>query len=373
MGAPPAQALRLLDAPGLASLLDVLRLDEGFTLIGPTVRDGAIVHEVILGAGDLPRGIGDEQAPGRYRLRERGDPALFGWAAPAQSYKPQLFPPRLELVQIKKTTRGLEPRDARPPVPRLALVGVRPCELAAIAVTDRVLAGGAHVDVDYAARRSAAFILAVQCGTPSGTCFCASLGTGPRARAGFDLALTELVDPHRFVVEVGSEDGARVLGRVEAGAAAPADVAAAEAVVEGARANMGRALDPRELPAKLAARPEHARWNDVAARCLGCGNCTQVCPTCFCTTLQESSELAGDAAGRARCWDSCFTTDFAYVHGGSLRPSLRARYRQWLTHKLSTWVEQFGELGCVGCGRCITWCPVGIDLTTEAAAVAGGA
>jgi sulfhydrogenase subunit beta (sulfur reductase) len=368
---PGAHGLRLLDVEGLAHLLDQLRLDEGYTLIGPTVRAGAIVPAEISGLADLPRGVGDEQIAGRYRLRARGDSAFFGWAAPAQSPRRELLPPRLPLVQLRRT--GPEIHDARPPTPRLAFIGVRPCDVAALGVTDRVLARGPHAEADRVARREASFVLAASCGEPSGTCFCVSMGTGPRARAGFDLALTELLDPHRFVVEVGSDRGARVLARLGAPPAAETDLAAARAVVTGAAARMGRHLETAGLPAALAAQLEHPRWDEVADRCLGCASCTLVCPTCFCTTIEEASDLDGEVATRTRVWDSCFTPDFAYVHGGSARPSLRARYRQWLLHKLSFWVEQTGESGCVGCGRCVTWCPVGIDLVVEAEAVARGA
>ena len=114
---------------------------------------------------------------------------------------------------------------------------------------------------------------------------------------------------------------------------------------------------------------EHPFWDDVGARCLACGNCTMVCPTCFCVTVEDSTDLAGDVAERRRRMDSCFSTAFTYVYGGSTRTSTRARYRQWLTHKLAGWVDQFGAVGCVGCGRCITWCPVGIDLTAEVASL----
>jgi ferredoxin len=97
-----------------------------------------------------------------------------------------------------------------------------------------------------------------------------------------------------------------------------------------------------------------------------------VCPTCFCTTVEDTADLAGTDAVRRRVWDSCFSVEYAYIHGGSIRPTPRARYRQWLTHKLDSWQEQFGMSGCVGCGRCITWCPVGIDLTEEIAAIRNG-
>ncbi|HEU4729406.1 MAG TPA: 4Fe-4S dicluster domain-containing protein, partial [Kofleriaceae bacterium] len=254
---------------------------------------------------------------------------------------------------------------------KVAFIGARACELAAIAVQDRVLRDGAHPDADYRARREDVFVLAVHCGSPAGTCFCVSMGTGPRARQGYDLAATELLDRtgHRFVVEVGSDRGAAILGRVASRPAGADDTAAAAAVTDDAASRMGRTMQTAGLRDALMDNLEHPRWQAVADRCLGCTNCTMSCPTCFCTNVEDTTDLSGDHATRTRRWDSCFTADFAYVHGGSVRPSLRARYRQWLTHKLATWHDQFGTSGCVGCGRCITWCPVGIDITEEVAAI----
>lgn len=359
----------VLSPAQLGELLERLRA-EGFELVGPTVRQDAIVLDSIAGLADLPRGVGDEQAPGRYRLRDRGDDALFGHAAPATSPKRELFVPRATLVQIRRRGRALEVHEPVRATRRLAFVGIKPCEVAAIAIQDRVFLGD-HQDPDYAARREGAFVLVAHCGEPSGTCFCVSMGTGPRADRGFDLAATEILGPpHRLLIEVGSDRGAAILADLGAPATED-DRAAAAAVTDRARARMGRTLETEGLPAALQANPEHPRWADVAERCLGCANCTMACPTCFCSTIEDTTDLSGDEATRTRRWDSCFTVDFGYVHGGTVRPSLRARYRQWLTHKLSTWHDQLGSSGCVGCGRCITWCPVGIDITVEAAAVAG--
>ena len=135
-------------------------------------------------------------------------------------------------------------------------------------------------------------------------------------------------------------------------------------------------------PAHAAGRPARRCWarawtpsagTTSPQRCLTCGNCTMVCPTCFCTTTEDVTDLTGDHAERWRHWDSCFDLDFSYLHGGPCAPRARSRYRQWLTHKLGTWHDQFGSSGCVGCGRCIVWCPVGIDITEEAHALRAGA
>jgi ferredoxin len=227
------------------------------------------------------------------------------------------------------------------------------------------------VDKDYEARRRDAFIVAVNCGKAGGTCFCVSMGTGPRADSGFDLALTELYEggEHRFLVEVGSTRGGDVLEELPHREAEEEDEAAARAVVERTAESMGRSLDTDDIKGLLYGNLEHPRWDEVSERCLTCGNCTMVCPTCFCSTVEDVTDLAGTEAERTRVWDSCFTLDHSYMHGGSVRNSGRTRYRQWMTHKLASWIDQFGSSGCVGCGRCITWCPVAIDITEEAAAI----
>jgi len=382
-------ARAVIDVPQLSALLTALR-DDGYDVLGPTVRDGAISLGPIRTLDDLPRGVGDEQAPGRYRLTARGDGALFSFAAPAQALKRELLTPRATLVTTRRSGGELTVEPPATPTRKVAFFGARPCEVAAIAVQDRVLRGGPAVDVDYAARRDGAFIFAVNCNRPAGTCFCASMGAGPTAKAGFDLAATELLDtvrPERgpghgsadgstprtmngaFLLEVGSVAGAQLLERLKPRAPAPEELAAAEALGAAATTKMGRALDPNGLHDALLLSLDHPRWAEVGERCLGCANCTMACPTCFCTTTEDTTDLSGVTATRTRRWDSCFSLDFGYVHGGTVRPSLRARYRQWLTHKLAGWIDQFGTSGCVGCGRCITWCPVGIDLTQEVAAL----
>jgi len=345
----------------------------GYQVVGPTVRDGAIVYREVESVADLPIGWGDEQDGGRYRLRRREDDAVFGYAVGPHSWKQFLHPPRLRLWRAHRGQNGdgLEFVEESGNAPRYAFFGVRSCELHAIAIQDRVFLPGAHPDRSYAARREDVLLVAVNCGDPAGTCFCSSMGTGPKASSGYDLALTEVLKDgqHRFVVEVGTERGARVLADVPYRAADDVDESDAAEVTAGAVARMGRHMPEVDLRELLYANYEHPRWDEVADRCLTCGNCTMVCPTCFCTSVEDKADLAGEEAERWRHWESCFSIQFSHVTGGETRRSPRSRYRQWMTHKLATWFDQFGTSGCVGCGRCITWCPVGIDITEEVSAI----
>jgi sulfhydrogenase subunit beta (sulfur reductase) len=360
----------LLAAERLGALVAALR-DQGFEVLGPRVRDGAVALEPVASAEDLPRGVSDVQAPGRYRLAARADGAYFGHRPGPQPWRHALHPQRQKLLSSRSTPGGGFSVDPEPPAqPRLAFLGVRPCDLRAIAIQDRVLAHGEVLDPHYASRRAGLFTVAVNCGEAGETCFCASMGTGPRAQAGFDLALTELVEgTHRFVVEVGSEAGGAVASALGLSPAPVADVVAAAALSERAAGAMRRAVEVDGLPELLARSAGSARWDEIARRCLSCTSCTLVCPTCYCTNVVDRVDVAGDTAVRWRRWDSCHTCRHSYIHGGSVRRSAAGRYRHWLTHKLSTWKDQFGALGCVGCGRCTTWCPAGIDLTAEVAAL----
>jgi sulfhydrogenase subunit beta (sulfur reductase) len=363
---------RVIDLAGLETLLRVLR-QNGRRVVGPTVADGAIVYDEIEAIADLPQGVADEQAPGRYALTRRDDAALFGYAVGPHSWKKFLHQPLLRLWRAVRKGAEISVEAERPDGAPQAFIGVRACELKAIAIQDRVLMGGDYVDPHYKARRDGAFIVAVNCGQAAATCFCVSMNAGPKVEDGHDLALTELDaggDAHRFLVDIGSPAGADLLAQAASRAATEADLDAAAAVVARTAANMGRRMPDEDVPALLSRNLQHRRWEEVAQRCLSCANCTMVCPTCFCTSVEEHSDLAGVESSRTRRWDSCFTVDYSYIHGGAVRPGVASRYRQWMTHKLSTWHDQFGTSGCVGCGRCITWCPVGIDITEETFAIA---
>jgi len=344
---------------------------QGYELIAPTIRDNAIVYDRLSSSNELPSGWTDEQQGGKYRLKRRPDNALFGYAVGPDAWKKFLHPPIRLLWQAKRDSNSFQVLPEDHSCPKYAFIGVRSCELHAMAIQDRVFLSEPYVDPSYKSRRERVFIVAVNCGVAGGTCFCASMKTGPRVTSGFDLLLTEVLrdERHYLVTEIGTELGATVLAEVPNEPATEFDNHFVETILSNTTSHMGRDLDTEGIKDLLYRNYENPRWDATATRCLTCSNCTMVCPTCFCTTVEDVTDLAGQYAERWQKWDSCFTMDFSYIHGGNVRATTKSRYRQWLTHKLATWIDQFGTSGCVGCGRCITWCPVGIDLTEEVRAI----
>ena len=352
----------------LDRLIGALRAD-GRTVIGPTVSDAAIVYDEVRSATDLPIGWRDEQGPGRYRLSGTGSDTAFGYAVGPTSWKHFTFPSRVPIGRASRDGDRLtfEPLPTEPPA--LAFLGVRGCELAALRIQDRILMEGPVSDPDYVARRRGALVVAVECTVAGATCFCTSMGTGPEiGGTEADIILTEIDEG--FLVRVGTDAGQAIAARLPLEPAGEERIGRARAAVARVRETIGDPVAVEGLPGRLLDRLEDPRWADVAERCLACANCTLVCPTCFCTSISQRSELDGQESIAERSWDSCFSGDFAKVAGGNFRPRREDRYRQWLTHKFATWVQQFGSFGCVGCGRCITWCPVGIDVREELLAIA---
>ncbi len=352
-----------------AVLQDLITLlwGEEFKVLGPVARDGGVAFEEVRRVSDLPVGLRESQEPGRYRLGAGAAGEIFGVVNGAGSLKPFFFAPQETLLEVQRERRGFKVSEVTPAAPRLAFIGVRACDLAALAVQDRIFLHDRFRDTHYETRRKDAFLVAVNCTRSAPTCFCVSMGTGPAATAGFDLSLTEMEES--FVVRSGSPAGDAIVAKLQLSAARDDEAAAAQARIGECAAAMQRHLDTSDLPRLLYEEAENPRWNEVAARCLSCTNCTMVCPTCFCHTVIDVEELDGNMSRRVRKWDSCFSLEHAHIHGMNFRSKIHNRYRQWLTHKLASWIDQFGTSGCVGCGRCIAWCPVGIDLTEEVAAI----
>lgn len=364
---PDHQFLRSED---LQLLVDALWAAD-YEVLGPQVRDGAIVFDLLHEVASLPRGLRDVQSPGAYRLQESDPARYFGWANGPQALKPLVFAPEEVLWDAECDDEGrLCFREPARPSRKRAILGVRACDLAALFIQDKHFLQAEYVDPAYRARRQNLFLVAVNCTHPASTCFCASTGDGPAARYGYDLAMTELETG--FVMDAHSDAGADLLATLPVRAATGDERSAAgQAVAEAA--NQQRALPGRNLRDSLFNNLDHPRWEEVAGRCLACGNCTSVCPTCFCNQESDQPALDGAASSHVRQWDSCFNPDHAHVHGMHLREQTREQYRQWVTHKLGSWHDQYGRSGCVGCGRCIAWCPAEIDLVEEVSAITGDA
>jgi len=351
-------------------LLDVLKI-KGYRTIGPTLKDETIVYGELNSVEQLPVGWVDNQDAGSYRLTKRTDGTFFSYVVGPYSLKKFLFPSAMRLWQAELNGSKFKFIAQNEEIQKFAFIGVRSCDIHALLIQDRVFLNGSYLDPHYKLRREHIFVLAVNCGNAAGTCFCNSIGTGPRATSGFDLALTEILDnnSHNFLVEIGTELGSEILNSIPNRKANEMEKSIADDITKKTIEKMGRNLNTSNIKELLYNNYENPRWDDVAKRCLTCANCTMVCPTCFCSTIEDLTDLKGDNTERWRKWDSCFTMDFSYIHGGSIRSSTKSRYRQWITHKLATWIDQFGISGCVGCGRCITWCPVAIDITEEIQAI----
>lgn len=351
------------------NILFLILKNRGYQLIGPKLDDGVIIYDFLESIDDLPIGWTDEQEAGSYLIKRREDYALFGYNLGPHSWKKFLFPARKRVWRGQKTSEGSfrTIQEVLDSSQRYAFICVRACELQAIHIQDQVFIEGQNQDTDYKQKRTDNFIVAVNCGQAGKTCFCTSMNTGPKVEQGYDLVLTEIIDVnnHYFIVEAGSKRGEEVLQELPGQSVDHSDWEAADHCIENAIKQMNRTIDTTDIKEFLYRNYNNKRWSELETRCLTCGNCTMVCPTCFCSKLEDTSDLTGEYAERWQSWDSCFTMDFSYIHSGSIRTTTQSRYRQWLVHKLAGWIDQFGSSGCVGCGRCITWCPVGIDLTEE--------
>jgi ferredoxin len=359
------------EAHQLRDLFHILQT-KGYQVAGPYLQNGALAFGFLERFEQIPVGYQDTQGPGHYRLNKGASRAFFQYAVGPHSIKTVLHPARRKLWEARRENGKLSFQEAPQPDQAIALFGIRACDIQALHILDKVFLEAGYRDGHYASLREKLLLVAVNCAAPGELCFCHSMGIGP-VPSHIDLQLTEVCTDteHFFLIRAGSDKGRMILDAWRPESAAPQDETAAREVVAQGQARLKKTLNTKDLPAILRSNPLHPRWDEVANRCLSCGNCTMVCPTCFCTTTEDVTDLQGEHSERWLHWDSCFTADFSYIHGGQVRKTTASRYRQWLTHKLSTWHEQFGSSGCVGCGRCIAWCPVGIDLTEEASAIRG--
>ena len=362
-------SLFVLDQVVLNNLIYNL-IKDGYDVIGPVIKDGVILLDSIKDLKRHPAGVTDLQAPGKYRTEKIQENRIFGFNNGPDSWKKYLFPPEKIIFKAKKNPEGeIEFSTDSTPLNKYAFFGVRSCELEAIKIHDAVLKDGSFPDQFYSDLRKESLFIAVNCTVSSDTCFCASMNTGPEVKNGYDVVLTEIIENGKSIIiaESGSGKGKSILEALAPMAASENQIQESRKAVASVSTKQKRSINIESVRKLLKTKIASNLFDTISEKCMTCSNCTMVCPTCFCYNIEDTTDITGETASRVRKWDSCFCENFSYIHGGKIRESKKSRYRQWLTHKLTNWFDQFGSSGCVGCGRCISWCPAGIDITESAA------
>ncbi|MEM7551595.1 MAG: 4Fe-4S dicluster domain-containing protein [Bacteroidota bacterium] len=358
-----------LTTEDLAILFKELK-HQGFLNVGPVFRDGVVMLDHLGDFTQIAKGYYDEQNKGQYRIEQKDDNSFFQYTLGPQSFKKFLHPPKRKLWEADGSQENFK-ISVREDPSKMAFWGIRSCDLSAIKILDKVFLEGPFINEWYKKAREQLFIISAACTRPSDNCFCTSMGTGPVPKDDFDISLVEVLNHsgHYFLADFKSDKASTFINVLDFKRAGQVEIQYAEEHIEKAIDSMPFRFDPSQAATTIKANLEHRHWEEVAEKCLSCANCTMVCPTCFCTSTEDITDLSGDHSERWLRWDSCFNGEFSFIHGGRVRNSTKSRYRQWMSHKLSSWYDQFGTSGCVGCGRCITWCPVGIDITEELKAI----
>lgn len=359
---------RFLDRADLQCLYDALT-KAGYKVIGPQAKDGAIVFSHLKSVDGLPWGTVERVKPGSYTLEQEHNNRCFNWNTGPQLLKPWLFKPQELLWHGEESDDGIRFKQAEVSAEPLAFIGLRACDIAALYLQDKHFLHGEYPDPWYSEQRHKLCLVAVNCSQSAETCFCVSTGDGPEVTFGFDVLLDEVDEG--YLVQSKSDKGDAVVAELPL-------MPSNQMLEHQARQQLAKASvqtkvmpDAKQL-AKLTEHLNAQQWQDIAQRCFACGNCTLVCPTCFCSKQESEMAPENGAHQQVRYWDSCFSEKHSYIAGKHIRGEISQRYRQWMLHKLATWQDQYGRSGCVGCGRCISWCPAAIDIVQEASIILGG-
>ncbi|NPV89858.1 MAG: hypothetical protein HPY50_03670 [Firmicutes bacterium] len=286
-------------------------------------------------------------------LNEGGELAL-DWVSTRLSPKGALFPQTEKLYKFR-TEQGELKVEAAPvnDKPQI-IVGIRGCDVKAIAALDQVFYTKGYLDLNYQSLRENTTIVSLGCNEPLETCFCTSFGVNPQEAEGSDLVMYDLGDSYGFKPQ--TEKGEKVLSQISS-------LLQEKAAEPPKTKDLSLKVDLTGVTEKIQdlAMWDHPLWEKISQRCLGCGTCTYVCPFCHCFDIQGKTR--GEKGFRYRCWDSCMYNDYTLMAGGHQpRPSQKERVRQRFMRKLRYFVERYGTYQCSGCGRCLQHCPVGIDI-----------
>jgi len=360
---------------------------EGAVCGGPgRPEKGCVKKGYVIRKADLPAllerfaGACDVYAP----VYEDGVPVFGGpegvaWDFPKTVVPPkEFFLPHTErFLKFRRQGRGYEVQPAGAPAPTV-LFGAKPCDMAAVDMLRRVMLEGRFKDEGFEERRNSVIAVAVACETPDRYCFCDAFGLSPGSTRGADLMLYPAGDLMYAVALTGNGERAVGLGGTLFAQASPEEVAGAasrygsrDGHSAGAR-TAGSCLTGetvREAAGRMATDFHLPYWEEASERCLSCGICTYLCPTCHCFAVVD--RLRGDVGTRSRCWDSCMYSGYSLMAGGhNPRPTRLERVRQRFMHKLVYHPERYGEMLCVGCGRCVEKCPVGLHVASVASELA---
>jgi ferredoxin len=301
-----------------------------------------------------PAAVGDV-----LRFKPVDDPASVSLEYDNTTVPPKelMFPQTETLFKYRLGQTDIEPEVPDASAKR-AVVGIRPCDALAYTIVDN-LYGWDFPDPYYQKRREATTLVGLACSDPCANCFCPSVGGAPASEKGLDALIFDLGDSYyvKTMTDKG-EDFAKAAGLEAAG---DAEAKAAAKQGEEALAKVQRSIDTAGIPEHLPELYDDKFWEQFSDRCLSCGICTFLCPTCHCFDIQDESE--GFDARRARMWDTCMFAEYTrHTSGHNPRPTRKERTRNRISHKYSYFPEKFDVIACVGCGRCINNCPVNIDI-----------
>jgi ferredoxin len=324
----------------------------------------------VYGPTHLGGGTADYSYPTFGRLG-KGRPLITDYHVTMTTLKNQFFPDSQTLYEWEDDGTKVDVRAAESDWERpRAFVGVHPCDIGALERLDRVLLQDKYVDGDYRGRRNSSVIIGLTCNECGDSCFCNTSGSGPDSKSGFDLLLTDIGES--YYVRSGSEVGEEMLaweGFEEVTKEAEAERARRIAEVEAA---LPVALDCQSIAVKIRGSDMAEVLQSLASRCFTCGACNMVCPTCHCFTFVDRMNSEKTRGSRSLIWDACHYAKFGTMAGNvNPRPEEASRFRHRIFDKFCYDYDRYGEIFCVGCGRCLEFCPGHINIREAAEAIQG--
>ncbi|HEU19513.1 MAG TPA: 4Fe-4S ferredoxin [Deltaproteobacteria bacterium] len=297
-----------------------------------------------------------------FKVLEKGEEPLLTYANTKNAPKNFFFPQTETMMGYMRTERGMELKgDNIADMGDAVLFGARPCDVRSFILLDYVFDQEKYKDPYYIDKREKTTIVSLACVTPPySTCFCTSVGGHPMIVEGADVVLTDVGD--NYLAEFITPKGQTILAKLgDLPTADDATLAKKEELVKKAEGEIKSQVAGSAIKPWLDENFEHPFWDTIHKSCLACGTCTYLCPTCHCFDITD--EVKGDEGKRVRTWDSCMYWLFTIeTSGHNPRTSQKQRWRQRLLHKFRYFVDNFGAIACVGCGRCVMYCPVNIDI-----------